>query len=256
MAKWKDMKVETPRDRLKKRRRMEQERKERQERDKKKKIKIMIFSGIAAFIGLIILIVMFVSFSKEKAKEEKIEKTKKVSVIPIMGDFEIRQSPDDVYLNAESADDTLESGGAIRLFDNAKVMLDFGNDTIITMKNQAELSLDEMEVEGTRKAHIELFIYGGTTVIRKPSNRGSIIVRTNLGDIFAEADKLTVFKIENNREKLIRVAVKQGEVNVEAKDGYGKIIVSDAKAIVIDGTREYIETSKLEDVNMSLEGWD
>ncbi len=255
MAKWKDMKMETPRDRLKKRRKLEQERKEKAEREKKKKLKMMLLSVVGGIIAVIVLIIFFVSFNNKKEKLEQIKETKKVNIIRTIGDYELRKDQDDVYLTAERTDNVLEPGSSIRLKNGAKLKLDFGNETVMTLKNGVELTLDNMEVEGTQKAHIEMFFENGVVVVRKPSGRGEVIIENDLGTVYSEG-KLTVFKVENDKNRVLRIAVKQGEVQVEAKEGYGKIIVPKAKAIIIDGTKSYVETSKLKDVNTSLEGWD
>ncbi|MGM0607014.1 MAG: hypothetical protein ACQESP_01215 [Candidatus Muiribacteriota bacterium] len=255
MAKWQDIKLESPRERIKKRKKREEQKKQELKAQKNKVLKIKIAMVFVIFIFFISGAVFIFIQSKQKEQQQQIEETKKVNVLPTTGNIDIRRVDEVDFkppLNEE-----LYPGDSIRLEKGSRARLDFGNEILVSIRGPIQLTVKNIEVPRAGIANLDIEFEDGVLVGRKPTGRGEIKIQAPLGKVEIKTNSLSVFKVEMSEyNQRMRVAVRDGEVEVAPQNYRTKIVVPARKQLVIDNTPGYLDVGNVQDLNALAEGWD
>ncbi len=255
MGKWQDIKMETPRERLRKRKQMELEKQKQYEIHRKKMLKIKVGIVFGILIIMIGAFVGFLSSSKNKKIQAKIDETKVVNVIPIMGSVDYRRKDEPTFVLDDN--NIFKEGDALRLSQGGRARLDFGNDLLVTLRGEIELAMTKMEVPTAGVADVEFEFENGVISGRKPTGRGSIVINHKLAKVTIDSSQLTVFKVETkNFGQTIRIAVKDGRAEVIPQGSLSATVIPAQKSITIDNTRGFLDVGNISDINVITESWD
>lgn len=253
--KWKNLKMESPRERLKKRKQMEQQRQKELEEQKKKAFRTKIIAVIAVFFIILVGALSSIWMKNQAVEEKKKEKTSVIKVIKNTGQVEVNKSENGYY--TEDDVDELSEGDSIRLSEQGKARLDFGNEVLFTLKNGLELTIESIDVRSIKRADLNIALESGTIIGRVPTGRGNIVINHKLGEITIEPSSIVVFKVESKDfGSALRVVVKQGKVSVKGNDDVSRKVLNDNKYLVIDKSKGFVSASDPKDINVLSEAWD
>jgi hypothetical protein len=255
MGKWREMSMESPRDRLKKRKALEVEKKKRFEEDKMKKLKVRIISGIILIIVVIGVFFAGMMIKQKKAAQAKLARAASIKVIPNMGNIGYMRAGED-YFYDEDKDAILMEGDSLRLEDNGKARLDFGNGIAVTLRDSIELKLERIYPVSPTQIEADFYFDTGCFIAKIPGGRGDMKINTSMGNVEVSSSGLTIFKVEYTDESTVKVAVNKGELEVKGKEDVSRKLLSEGKYLLIDNSNGYVSAGKVKDLNIIGESWD
>ncbi|MCK9224106.1 MAG: FecR family protein [Candidatus Muirbacterium halophilum] len=255
MGKWREMSMETPRDRLKKRKALEVEKKKKFEDDKVKKLKIRIIGILIAVLVVIGIFMAGIVIKEKKVTQAKLAKAASVKVIPNLGRVDFMRAGEDYFFEDDN-ETLLMEGDSLRLEDNGKARLDFGNGIAVTLKNSIELKLERIFPVSETQIEADFYFDSGSFIAKIPGGRGDMKINTSMGSIDIISSGLTIFKVEYTDSSTVKVAVNKGQVEVKGKEDISKKLLSEGKYLLIDNSNGYVSAGKMKDLNIIGEAWD